>query len=238
MTSGQELNPQTKVNYMKITYIFHSCYLVETESCYILFDYFKGELPKLSKNKPIYVFSSHSHYDHFDIVVFDIFKDYDVKYILSRDIYKKFKIEKDNIIYVYANKKYTVDNIGIETLKSTDLGVAFVVTVDNKVIFHSGDLHYWVWKEESKQYNNNMTANYKREIEKIKDIDIDAAFVPLDPRQEEWYYKGMKYIIDNLNVKNIFAMHMWDRYEFIDKFNAQFDQNIPKINNTLDTWEV
>lgn len=207
----------------------------------MLFDYFKGNLPPIDESKPIYVFSSHSHYDHFDKCIFDIFSDNNVKYILSRDIYKKFKIEADNITYVYANKEYEIDNLKIKTLKSTDLGVAFVISADDKVIYHSGDLHYWVWQEESKQYNNNMEANYKREIEKIKNINIDVAFVPLDPRQEDWFDKGIKFIIDNIKVKHIFPMHMWDKYEIIDKFlSGDYNKNINiyKISKELDTWEV
>lgn len=226
---------------MKITYIYHSSYLIETETCYMLFDYFKGDLPPIQKDKPIYIFSSHSHYDHFDMSVFDIFKDYNAKYILSRDILKKYNIQDKNAIQVYANKNYEIDNLNITTLKSTDLGVAYLVYCDNKVIFHSGDLHYWVWQEETKQYNNNMTANYKKEIDKLVGIDIDVAFIPVDPRQEDWYNNGINYIMQNLNVKNIFPMHMWDKYEIIDniisdRYNK--DINIYKIHNTLDYWEV
>ena len=35
---------------MKITYINHSGFLVETENCYYVFDYYKGEMPKLDKS--------------------------------------------------------------------------------------------------------------------------------------------------------------------------------------------
>ena len=36
---------------MKITYINHSGFLIETRDCYYIFDYFKGELPYLDKKK-------------------------------------------------------------------------------------------------------------------------------------------------------------------------------------------
>ena len=48
---------------MKITYIYHSGFLVETKECYYLFDYYKGSLPSLDTNKQILVFASHSHRD-------------------------------------------------------------------------------------------------------------------------------------------------------------------------------
>ncbi len=36
---------------MKITYINHSGFLLETKDCYYIFDYYKGELPHLDKEK-------------------------------------------------------------------------------------------------------------------------------------------------------------------------------------------
>ena len=51
---------------MQITYIYHSGFLVETAECYYLFDYYKGTLPPLKSDKPILVFASHSHGDHYN----------------------------------------------------------------------------------------------------------------------------------------------------------------------------
>ena len=51
---------------MKITYIHHSSFCVELQNSILLFDYFKGELPKFDKAKKLYVFASHFHEDHFD----------------------------------------------------------------------------------------------------------------------------------------------------------------------------
>lgn len=36
---------------MKITYINHSGFLIETENCYYVFDYYKGEMPRLDKTR-------------------------------------------------------------------------------------------------------------------------------------------------------------------------------------------
>ena len=40
---------------MKITYINHSGFLLETKDCYYIFDYYKGELPHLDKEKEVIV---------------------------------------------------------------------------------------------------------------------------------------------------------------------------------------
>jgi L-ascorbate metabolism protein UlaG (beta-lactamase superfamily) len=57
---------------MKITFIHHSSFLVETENLYLLFDYFQGTIPVLDPNKPLYVLASHSHHDHYNRRIFDL----------------------------------------------------------------------------------------------------------------------------------------------------------------------
>lgn len=42
---------------MRVTYIHHSGFLVETDRFYYLFDYEKGTLPKLNCEKPMFVLS-------------------------------------------------------------------------------------------------------------------------------------------------------------------------------------
>ena len=56
---------------MTVTFIAHSAYLVEWDKFYTLFDYtyepdYTGALPELNPDKPLLVFASHSHEDHFD----------------------------------------------------------------------------------------------------------------------------------------------------------------------------
>ena len=40
---------------MEITYIGHSGFLVETDACYFVFDYYKGTLPPMKTDKPVFV---------------------------------------------------------------------------------------------------------------------------------------------------------------------------------------
>lgn len=51
---------------MKVTYLNHSGFLLEWEDCFWIFDYYRGALPQLSPQKPVFVFCSHSHGDHFN----------------------------------------------------------------------------------------------------------------------------------------------------------------------------
>ena len=73
---------------MNITYINHSGFCIETDSCYIIFDYFNGALPEF-EDKPIYIFSSHGHQDHFNRELFNRFDDNKVKYVFCQEILKR-----------------------------------------------------------------------------------------------------------------------------------------------------
>ncbi len=55
---------------LQVTYIYHSGFCVETENSYYIFDYFKGKLPMLNRDKRVYVFASHFHHDHYNPEIF------------------------------------------------------------------------------------------------------------------------------------------------------------------------
>ena len=50
---------------MKVTFLCHSCFLVELETCSLLFDWYTGPIPEIDRSKPLYVFASHHHGDHY-----------------------------------------------------------------------------------------------------------------------------------------------------------------------------
>ena len=101
------------------------------------------------------------------------------------------------------NAVYELDGplpLTVETLTSTDIGVAFLLHYDGAVIYHAGDLNWWSWSGESKAWNNNMEANFKRSMQRLEGQHIDIAFVPLDPRQEERYRWGLDYFMQHTPV--------------------------------------
>ena len=208
---------------MKVTNIHHSSFLVETNSCYYLFDYEKGNIPKLDINKAIYVFSSHSHHDHYNADVFSILKDLGMKNIyavLSDDIKPPVNIV---VLQVSSGKEYELyHGQKITTFKSTDLGVAFLIEDNNKIIYHAGDLNDWVWDDESDSYNEQMTLNYKNQMQllsnKLNQRKIDVAFVVLDPRQEKDYDRGLCTFLEYVSVDKVYPMHYWGDKKIIETF--------------------
>lgn len=219
---------------MIVTYICHSGFLVETPTIYYLFDYYKGPIPKLLPNKPVIVLASHSHADHYNANIFKklIASGASTIYaVLSHDIL----IIPENIEYIIVepNQTYTLwQGQVLNTFQSTDLGVAFFLESQEGNIYHGGDLNDWVWAGESDAYNQEMTKNYRNEIEKLSDITnqttVDIAMVPLDPRQEKDYARGMLYFLDKIHPKKVYPMHYWGKPEIIEQFTREYGINLRK----------
>lgn len=57
---------------MQVTYIYNSGFLVELDKHILLFDYYQGTIPPLNQNKPLYVFVSHFHHDHYNPAIYQI----------------------------------------------------------------------------------------------------------------------------------------------------------------------
>ncbi|NCB93297.1 MAG: MBL fold metallo-hydrolase [Clostridia bacterium] len=203
---------------MKVTYIGHSGFQTDWEDMTWVFDYEKGDLEEPEAGRPRIFFVSHKHQDHFNPEILRTDRDMDW-YVLDRGVRKQ--VEKmglsesvlSRIIFVKADQELKLwdfePQIKVRTLHSTDCGVAYLVNYKEKSIYHAGDLNWWVWEGEPKQESNNMTAKFKREIEKLKGIKVDLAFLPLDQRQENWSCKGMEYFLENIGADHVFPMHFW-----------------------------
>lgn len=204
--------------HMKITYIHHSSFLVELDQALLLFDYVGGPLPVFDSGKELVVFSSHRHKDHFSPTIFDLATRHPkVLYILSDDIWQNQVPEEwyGNTEFMGAGETLELTDCGglrVTAFKSTDEGVAFLVSCGGKVFYHAGDLNDWRWNGETKAWNNNMHANYIRELERIRESGIhpDVAFVPLDGRLEEWFYLGLHEFMEQIGAKMVFPMHFWE----------------------------
>lgn len=213
---------------MKITYLHHSSFLVELEQVSLLFDYAGGPFPAPNPDKDLLVFASHRHGDHFSP---DIFRLADThrrpRFILSDDIWQNRVPEPLGCWTEFMDSgrvKHFSEGAGVRVtaFHSTDEGVAFLVETEGVAIYHAGDLNDWKWNGETKAWNNNMSANYKRELAKLHDTGItpDIAMLPLDPRQEEWFYLGLHEFMEQVGANWVFPMHFWEDYSVISRLKA------------------
>ena len=225
---------------MKFTYIHHSAFCVETEGKAFVFDYYNGvgvpnctyhgKMPELPENTPVYVFSSHSHRDHFSPEVLQWSGRYpNIHYIFAKEVKKKLGSSvlrnlgvkegiREKITYMKHNEQIEVDGVQIETLLSTDSGVAFLVTVSGTAIYHAGDLNWWKWEGEPEEFNEYQERAYKEQIGLLAGREIGLAFVVVDPRQEQDQFLGIQYFMEHVKAKYVVPMHFWKQYALIQEY--------------------
>ena len=127
---------------MKITYLHHSGFSVETETKVLLFDYYteggrKAYFdPAAYPDKAVFVFVSHAHEDHYDRRILSWAKLPNVRYVLSFDVRTEASFE-GRVLRAEPHRTYDFDGISIQTLRSNDEGVAFLVKADGKTIYLS-----------------------------------------------------------------------------------------------------
>lgn len=215
----------------KVTYIKHSGVLVETESRYLLFDYWEGEIPRLDSGKALYVFASHAHHDHFTKDIFKLENAcVNVSYILSSDIRDVGNVWKraENVIFIGDNEERQYEGMNIRTLWSTDEGVAFLVKTDGLTIYHAGDLHWWYWPADSAQENEGRRRReYHGEIAKLEGEKIDIAFVVLDPRLEHTGGYGMDSFLAQVGSRYVFPIHFWENYGYVRDYIEKNEKKYP-----------
>lgn len=163
---------------VKVTYIFHDCFVVETGSATLIFDFWKDIYSKkvelcdfirnADKDKALYVFVSHHHKDHYSKQIFqweNLFKK--ITFIISKDVarfarhiisktsvYSGFKPDPKNIKILSPGEHFSDGTLKVEAFGSTDIGNSYYVEIaDDKAgpvsLFHAGDLNAWLWMDES-----------------------------------------------------------------------------------------
>ncbi len=164
---------------MKLTYIWHDCFVAEFDKCSIVFDFWKDptvakdqfprfispEMEGLSipRDKPLYVLVSHHHKDHFVNEIFSwaaLFPQ--IHYILSKDtmrlcrhvfsetsVYKGPRISRESVTVLGRDEEFDDSVLFVRAFGSTDIGNSYLVETEGLRLFHAGDLNAWIWKDES-----------------------------------------------------------------------------------------
>ena len=238
---------------MTLTYIFHSCFVLEADKSILIFDYWLDPgnvVPKfLQMDKPLYVFSSHFHEDHFNKEIFEWKKQREgVTYILSKDILRHRRANKEDAdVWLAKGGSWSDGVVSVKATGSTDSGVSWIVETEGKRLFHAGDLNNWyarflpdavpgqtIYSEEF-QEDIDPIAHEKQYLGELKDIKkitdcFDLVMFPVDGRIGNGYTLGGRQFIDCLKVGLFAPMHFvasgfessWRFKEFAEEKNVPF----------------
>ena len=218
---------------IRLTYIFHSGFVVETAAGILVFDYWldlANVLPKcLSRRggRHVYVFASHFHKDHFtkDIFGWKQSLGSGVTYILSKDILKHSRADKGEAdVWLAKGGTWADENIQVTATGSNDSGVSWIVETEGKRIFHAGDLCNWYARfladgnKYRQPYSEELgedidpVAEEKRFLGELKDIQkiakgFDLVMFPVDGRIGNGYTLGARQFIERFQVGMFVPMH-------------------------------
>ena len=240
---------------MKLTYIFHSGFVLEAEKSILVFDCWMDPAnvmaSVLQSQKPLYVFSSHFHEDHFTREIFTWRKrKANVTYILSKDILRHRRAGKtDADAWLGKGASWTDGLVSVKASGSTDSGVSWMVETEGKRIFHAGDLNNWYARflpeavpgqticNEWEGEDIDPIAHEKRFLGELKDIrkvadGFDIVMFPIDGRIGNGYTLGGRQFIERFKVGLFVPMHFvvsgfesaWRMKEFTDGKEIPFWQ--------------
>lgn len=236
---------------MRAVYLDHSGFFIEGREHCLLFDYYRGELPPVPAGKSLTIFASHHHPDHYDAEIFRYGERVaGTRYLLGCDITlnaaNREKMGITDEIFARCDRLHRDDvlvrnGMTVRALRSTDMGVAFYVECEGKRIYHAGDHNLWIWHEDA-SFDRSQIAKFYEEIEKLRGLPVDAAFLPLDPRLGEEYWRGFDAFARLIEPKKMFPMHMVDDYDIIRRMlenecSWPYRRRIMEIRQSGDTFE-
>ena len=148
---------------MTVTFLDHSGFLAELPSAALLFDWWRGELPPLP-DKPLLVFASHRHPDHFTPGIFTLDDGRrEIRFLLGHGIRltdrnrTRWGLSDGTAakcrVLSGGERAAPLPGVAVEALPSTDEGAAFLVSADGRTIFHAGDLNWWHWEGEDPRWS-------------------------------------------------------------------------------------
>ena len=242
LAASDILSRQLKEGEAIVYYTGHSGWAIQTKNNFLVFDYYQdGRAPEAPSilngcvnpaelaGKKVTAFVSHTvHPDHYNKANFAWNRSID-------DITWVFGQRPDTAVAVELIEPRQTKNInGIEVIaaRSTDAGVAFLVTVDGLTIMHSGDLH---------NRDANVDGVYAGEIEYLAGLGrrIDLAFMPVSGcgfGDQETMKKGLWWGVKKLDPNCLFWMHAMNQCSRYADFSREagekgitLPQGLPRI---------
>lgn len=195
---------------MRITYWKHSGFSIETDSLVILVDYIGGGFKP--DGRRVVALTSHAHGDH------------------RRPELTAFANQA--LDCPEAGRDFHMSGARIRTFGSTDEGVSFLIELDNRRIFHAGDLNLWHWKDEGDaDWTRQAYADFERVLDSLAGEHIDIAMFPVDPRQGSDYDEGARRFMERIKPGILIPMHFWEHPEAAEEF-AERQANVRALTKS------
>jgi len=222
---------------VRITYIVHSCFVIEDEEVVMVFDYPDFDAlscidsslqevdikPYIDSQKRVLLFSSHSHPDHFNPKIKEIVREIrNSRFIFSDDVLSLFPDYTEGIEDKCHPLKpgdwIDIEGTRITAMSSTDIGISIFIEHKEMHIFFPGDLALWLWDGLDKDTKREIRETFNGIIQEIKKKRTDILFVVAEPSLRDIGWGGavdaVKCVMPSLTI----PIHLHQQLSWIYKF--------------------
>lgn len=226
---------------MTLTFIHHSCFVAQSESVLIVYDYWKdnaeGLLHRLIAergDRQLYFVVSHFHEDHYNAEILDF---PDARLLVSYDTSKRRHIKPPQATAVLRPADlYEDEFIKLNALRSTDVGIATLVTLpDGTTIYHAGDNNNWYFPEDAQDHIHcqvdEMEGMFMSNLKEVRAITKSVNYVmfPVDPRLGSEMLRGACQWLQQIKTDHFYPMHCWDQWEPVKNGIDQLKELFPEV---------
>ncbi|WP_320170025.1 hypothetical protein [Maridesulfovibrio sp.] len=212
--------------WIKITYIFHNCFVLDVGSSSYVFDvpaekYRPSKAAEALRNavsgRDTTIFFTHSHIDHFAPDYAEICSDAaSLRSVVSDDIEDMFPemITGDTLI-VEPDEKYEFQGMKIETMLSNDLGVAYLLRTPERLqVYNGGDLASWDWENSSFAERNFTRKFFRAAVSRVASKNPQVTFSNVDRRLEN--LAGGPQFVDAVRPQVFVPTHAFGRTQWLE----------------------
>ena len=201
---------------MELTYLLNSGFMIRAGRTLLLFDDYED--PSGAVDRAVtegqfdrfYILVTHAHFDHFGTRI-RAYAHQATRYIFSYDLRRTKRVKmfpQNNIVYMKRYTEWNDDRLHVWAYDSTDVGVSYLVELeDGARIFHAGDFNWWHWNGDTEDNQKLAAKAFKKQMTRLKNLEADLAFFPIDGRLEDAQELGAKNFLEQTDVKALVAMH-------------------------------
>ena len=213
---------------IRVTYFHQSGFSVSSGGTLLIFDYWRGDEgeldgigitpEELKSYAHVIVFVSSTREDQFDRVIYDWdVPGVSVTYLVPQEIKGNARGKR-----MKPGEELRLFGVRINTYPSTDIGVSYLVTLNDVTIFHGGGLNLWHWREESSLSEIvKAERDFEKAMEPIEKLHIDVAMFTLDPRMGGLFDAGANHFIMAVKPRVFIPMHWQNRSEIAHDYARQ-----------------
>lgn len=226
---------------VKVTFVYHSCFVVESDEATIVYDYWKDNEEGLMHSliagrgkRQLYFVCSHFHEDHYNPEILDFT---DARLLISYDTQKRRRIPKERPTAILRpGELYEDEHLRLNALRSTDVGIATLVTLpDGTTIYHAGDNNNWYFPANEDEHIrcslDEMEGMFISNLRELREITkkVDYVMFPVDPRLESEMLRGSCQWLQQVHTAHFYPMHCWERWDEVKRGLEQLKELFPEV---------